>query len=246
MKTAKTNRFGSRLHKKQTIQITRYYDDVCLGIGMCRMKIEAEVSWDVQNSTIKDRNTLYIKAKIFRRRGSRGIWLLWHDDPIVPTIIRHLPQLKPLQKWYRSTSEEPLGYFSAVYHAGDRDISGHRAGEVVAAEYYVGYHHGSHGALESALCLFRDGKPEPAVFKTKAAASKTAKACGGCVSKHVLIEAEGKVRCFEEARQLARWPEATDKQLSVSPKRLRLRLEQRLPVVMKQFQEDVENIGLKW
>lgn len=245
MKTAKTNRFGSRLHKQQVKTFARCYDDICLGIGMCRMKIVAEVSWDVQNSTIKDRNTLYIKATIYRKdRHSR--WMPWHDNPIVPTIVKHLPQLKPLQKWYRSTSEEPLGYFSAVYHAGDRDISGHRAGEVVAAEYYVGYHHGSHGVLESALCLFRDGKPEPAVFKTKSMATKTAKACGGCVSEHVLVRGMGKSRGFEEARQLARWPDATDKQRSVSSKRLRLRLEQRLPIVMKQFQEDVENIGLMW
>ena len=240
--TQRTDLHGSVTQHFQFVRFWREFTETVEQTDSRRRKIEAWVHWD--DPCAVGYNSLRVSATIYRK-ARNGRWVEHVADASMPEIVRWLPQLEPLQKWWQGDAVSPMGYYDAVYCAGDRDISGGRAGEPALTEYYVGFSHGG-GILESALCTFFDGKPIPERFGTKREAKTAAKKCGGTVSEHVTARYSGKARDLEAARRLAHWPEAKDRTLTQDPKRLRRRLEQRLPAVMAEFRKDIEAVGLKW
>lgn len=57
---------------------------------------------------------------------------------------------------------------------------------------------------------------------------------------------EGKKRDFAAARNAARWPEATDEQLSLPKEELTELLKARLPAMIADFRNDMESAGFEW
>lgn len=150
-----------------------------------------------------------------------------HDE-----IAQYFPELAPVLKWHLVSSDGPLHYLAnTVYHAGDRDHNGLRAGESRQIR------NGKTGELSWILqgpgTQYADGATPPA----SEIALRWAPWCR---------IGEGKARELDHARSSAVWPDATDEQLSVEPDRLRAVLTARLPALMGAFRTMVEGAGLHW
>lgn len=238
----RTDLHGSVTQRSQHVRFWREFADFSEPMDSCRRKIEACVHWD--DPLNNGYNSLRISAVIYRK-ARNGRWVEHVGNVSMPEIVRWLPQLQPLQKWWMGDAVAPQGYFDAVYCAGDRLLGGKKPGDPELTDYYVRFSHGG-SILESALCTFVNGWPIIRKFPTKREANHAAKKCDGIVIAHVAKRYNGKVRDLEAARRLAHWPDAKDRTLTQYPKRLRRRLEQRLPAVMAEFRKDIEALGLKW
>jgi len=150
-----------------------------------------------------------------------------HDD-----IAKHFPALRPLLKWHGVNSDGPFSYLgNTVYHAGDLDYNGLRAGEV------------------SQLRNGRTG--EPSWIRN---GTPTEYANGPTKPADVLASGwepwtrtgEGKPRDLPAARSCAVWSDATDADLTASPHELRAALLARLPALMVEFKTAVESLGFTY
>lgn len=158
-----------------------------------------------------------------------------HDD-----IARVFPELAPFIKWHLCGANGQIHYMAnTVYHAGDRDHWGLRAGEF--------RQHTSRGPYQAdgvagvpcwelafpergAREVYSHEKPAPVVCEWRAYG----------------ITGEGKARDFAAARSCAIWPDATDEQLSAEPDQLRAMLAARLPALMAEFRAAVESLGFTY
>ena len=57
---------------------------------------------------------------------------------------------------------------------------------------------------------------------------------------------EPKLRELDAARRSAIWPDATDKELSQPPEKLKAALLARLPALLADFRQKVESLGFEW
>jgi hypothetical protein len=92
-----------------------------------RCKIQAEIRFD--DECKNGRNSFAITGEVRDPRVTRDRGIIacgcLHED-----IARAFPELAPLIKWHLTDAGGPLHYIAnTVYHAGDRDHNGKRAGE---------------------------------------------------------------------------------------------------------------------
>lgn len=154
-------------------------------------------------------------------------------------IAKAFPELSPLIKWHSCSSDGPLHYLAnTIYHAGDRDHNGLRAGEF--------RQHRSRGAQNGGVAgvpnwvlevperserdIYAAEKPAPVTLDWKAYG----------------LKGEGKARDFGAARATAIWPDATDEQLSLPAEELGALLEARLPALMEEFKKAMESLGFTY
>lgn len=70
--------------------------------------------------------------------------------------------------------------------------------------------------------------------------------CGMEVVTQVTAWSKGKERELDAARSAAKWPEATDEQLSLPREELKALLEARLPDLQANFRKAIADIGMAW
>jgi hypothetical protein len=86
-------------------------------------------------------------------------------------------------------------------------------------------------------------------FDDRTEAEEFTEALNTCTIEFVEIPtawSEGKKRELDHARHAAVWPDATDEELSVEPRELRAKLQERLPKLMEEFKRDVEALGFDY
>lgn len=162
-------------------------------------------------------------------------WGCLHDE-----IAEHFPNLAPLLKWHLTSPDGPMHYLAnTIYHAGDRDCNGLRAGEFRPHTSRGPHQNGGvPGVLSWVLELpdrqardiYSNEKPEPVV----------------CEWKQYGRTGEGKAWDLNAARACAVWPDATDAELSQEEEPLRAALLARLPKLMADFQTAVESLGFTY
>ena len=172
-------------------------------------------------------------------------------------MARYFPELAPLIKWHLVSTDGPMHYLAnTVYHAGDRDHNGLRAGESKPVRCNGG------GNLWKLVAVNAPGvlistTPTGDEYKEKASLPlfilencKRSETVPGVVPtlrwEVDMVEGKGKARELEHARSSAVWPEATDAELSVEPGELRKALEARLPKLLADFRADIEAAGFIW
>jgi len=197
-------------------------------------RITATVRYDDQCGN--GHNSFSITGEIDRKSGNGR----WTDDLggcIHDEIAKHFPELAPFIKWHLVSSDEPMHYLAnTLYHAGDKDHRGLRAGEkrqlrngktgLAVWERIVRNEAGDVVKMGSSHWVDSAEKPEEKLTVS---------------FEPVWIEGEGKKRELDHARSSAVWPEATNEELC-SPD-LKEKLEARLPALMAAFKKDVEALG---
>lgn len=153
-------------------------------------------------------------------------------------IARYFPELTRLIKWHLVSSDGPLHYIAnTIYHAGDRDCHGLKAGEFRQHTSRGPHQAGGVAGVpnweleEPKECdVYSVVRPEPVVLNW-VPSGRTG---------------EGKKRELDHARSSAVWPEATDEQLMAEPEELRAALEDRHPQLMADFRREMEDAGFLW
>lgn len=202
--------------------------------------ISASVRFDDQCKN--GRNTFSITADI-RKEGTRGDhgWIAGgccHED-----IAAAFPELAPLIKWDLTSSDGPLHYIAnTIYHAGDRDHHGLRAGErrqIINGRTKEPAWHlvaiDANGAEIELHTIPRniDGPERPA--------------CPYSLEYRPWCRVgEGKARELNHARSSAVWPDATDAELMQEPAALKAALEARHPALMAEFRAVMDACGFMW
>lgn len=151
-------------------------------------------------------------------------------------VEKLFPELAPYIKWHLTSTEMPLHYITnTLYHAGDQDYRGLRAGE--KRQLVNG-----RTKLPVWELVVRDSQGNR-VNKFSYDSWVDMATCPTDVFtasyEPQWIVGEGKQREFEAARRSAVWPEATDEQLSLPKEELQKLLEDRHPMLMQQFQRDM-------
>lgn len=178
-----------------------------------------------------------------------------HDD-----IAATFPELAPLIKWHLVSTDGPMGYVgNTLYHAGDRDYNGLRAGEKRPLMARDGI---PHWALEAVT-----GAPEG--LGVSISDTETGRKYIGreTVPLFILTKdhkgevppvtpvlrwvqqyriGEGKARDLNAARSCAVWPDATDAELSADPEVLKAALVARLPGLISDFRAAMDSCGFAW
>jgi uncharacterized protein Usg len=142
-----------------------------------------------------------------------------HDD-----IAKHFPHLQPFLKFHGMTSEGPLYYIENTRH----HVLEH--GPKSAWVYYT------HAPDPLGI---RDAKEECIGYVDRAVAEKAEGKPGYIVQWD---EKSSKTRNLDYARSCAVWPDATDDDLTAPG--LEARLRERLPAIMKEFQEALRTLNL--
>lgn len=158
------------------------------------------------------------------------------------TIDKHFPELAPYIKWHLTSSDGPMHYIAnTVYFANERDCWGLRKDE------------------RKQIINGRTGKPSwelvaqhkvtgemiPIYKLEKYTDADMLPEC-----EYQLIWqswdriGEGKARELDKARKVAIWPDATDEEL-IAPG-LEERLTARLPGLMQEFKQAVEELGFTY
>lgn len=196
-----------------------------------KYRIYAELRFDDQCNN--GHETFSITGTIDRWERGR-----WTDDScgcIHDEIAKHFPDLAPLIKWHLVSTDGPMYYIAnTVYHAGDKDCHGLRAGEF--RQHTSRGPHQNNGIegvpnwelvipAREARDVYATEKPAPVVCEWKP--------CGRT--------GDGKARDLEAARHSAVWPEATDAELCADD--LADKLRARLPALMADFRSDMTGIG---
>lgn len=204
----------------------RTFGPVYFEEGGRQYRIVATVRYDDECGN--GHNTFSITAEIGKgKAGGIEACGCCHD-----AVAKHFPELAPLIKWHLCSSDGPLHYIAnTVYHAGDRDCHGLRAGEKRQLR------NGKTGQL--AWQLEGNGR-----FPKYVDADE-------CPTQTVTLRyvpwnrvGEGKDRDLDAARSCAVWPDATDDDLTEPG--LAERLEARLPALLAEFRQAVESLGFVW
>ncbi len=171
-------------------------------------------------------------------------------------IAKHFPELKHLIKWHLTSTDGPMHYIAnTVYHAGDRDSSGLRKGEVRQIKngrtgepcwVLEAVSPGEDAVKDSASKKYSERETVPMyILKDDAQ--------GDCPAKAPELRwvpwnrvGEGSERNFNYARDSAVWPDATEEQLSLEPDELKKLLEARLPALKAAFKRDMLAVGFVW
>jgi hypothetical protein len=182
-------------------------------------------------------NTFSITGEIDEKRG--GVFREYSGGCIHDDIAKHFPELAVFIKWHLTSTDGPLHYIAnTVYHAGDRDHNGLRAGE---KRQLV------NGRTKLPVWERNIRNEAGEVVKTgggdwiDAATKPTEKLTVDF--EPVWIVGEGKKRELDHARHSAVWPEATDAELCQEPEALKKQLLSRHPALMVEFQRAVESLG---
>lgn len=188
-------------------------------------------------------NSFAITAEVVTTESSRRRDIAaggcMHDE-----IAAVFPELAPLIRWHLCSTDGPMHYIAnAVYLAGDRDCHGLRAGEVRQLR------NGKTGLLAWRLAAVVDGEYKDARVtgvETYVDAETQPAAPAGLVYAPWNRIGEGKERELDKARGVAKWPEATDEQLSAEPAELKAMLTARLPALINAMRDDVTRAGFLW
>lgn len=189
-------------------------------------RIQVEICFD--DNCANGHMSFAITATVYtdesrRRRDGQACGCL-HED-----IAAVFPEFTPLIKWHHMSTDGPMHYLAnTLYHAGDRDCDGLRAGEVRQLR------NGKTGQLAWILTT-TEKLPRYVYSDTQPTGYVPWNRIG-----------EGKARDFAAARSCAAWPEATDEQLSLPKEELQTLLEARLPGLIAEFRADMERIGFLW
>ncbi|MBB5985994.1 hypothetical protein [Sphingobium lignivorans] len=178
-----------------------------------------------------------------------------HHEAIAETF----PELAHLIKWHLCSTDGPMHYISnTIYHAGDRDHNGLRAGE--RRQIINGRTKQPCWTLEAVNAegvrisstptgdMYRGAETVPLFILEKGFDGQQEDLPPAPVLKWVPLyrEGEGKARDLDAARQSAAWPDATDEELSAEPDELKAALEARLPALIEAFRADMSAAGLLW
>lgn len=219
--------------------------------------IRAELRFD--DDCKNGHNTFAITGTVTTaRREARGFDILAggcvHDD-----IAANFPELAPLVRWHLTSSDGPMHYIAnTLYHAGDADHNGLRAGE---RRQII------NGRTKEPCFELVAVNAAPALISS----TPTGDAYRGTETAPLFILnnrmdgaialmppppklewrplyriGEGKARDLGAARSSAVWPEATDEQLSQPRDVLKAALEARHAALCEAFRADMERAGFIW
>ena len=209
----------STLTKNQKIEKSHTNMD-----GKFMVKVQLRFDDDCENG----HNTFAITADTFGMLRT-GRWAHESGGCLHEDIAKYFPQYAHLIKWHLVSTDGPLHYIAnTLYHANDRDHWGLRKGEFRQQKDKNGYPLWRLPRLSSDIVSGPGGKPDWIMVEYEP----------------VGIMGEGKERQLDSARSAACWPEATDEELSSD--NLKEMLEARLPNLLKEFREDMENLGFTW
>lgn len=206
----------------QRIKAMRSYKE---GRNEYRITVELRFDDECRNG----HETFAITADI-RENGLEYMGGCCHDE-----IAQHFPELAHLIKWHLVSTDGPLHYIAnTLYHAGDRDHNGLRAGEVRQIR------NGKTGLPCWILEQAGGGKAERYVDAETAPDAP--------LYRYVPWNriGEGKARELDHARSSAVWPEATDAELCAEPEVLEAALIARLPALMAEFKSAMLACGFEW
>lgn len=196
-----------------------------------KMRIIATVRYDDQCGN--GHNSFAITANI-NEKDAGGYWRDHSGGCCHEEVAKHFPVLAPFIKWHLCDSDMPMHYVAnTVYHAGDLDYNGLRAGEFRQHKSRGKQNGGLEGVpnwelkfpQEVVTDIYSHEKPAPVTLEWSAYG----------------ITGKGKARELDAARRCAVWPDATDEDLTAPG--LEQRLLDRLPALVAQFKQDVESLG---
>lgn len=186
-------------------------------------------------------NTFSITGMQYRKTSNNR----WTEDSggcMHETIVKYFPKLAPYIKWHLTSSDGPWGYIAnTVYFANDRDCWGLRKGERRQIT------NGRTGKPSWELVARHKGTGEvlPVHKLEKYRDADTLPEC-----EYQLIwqswdqVGEGKPRELDKARHAAVWLDATDEELTEPG--LEARLQTRLPGLMREFKQAIEELGFTY
>lgn len=208
--------------------------------------IRAEIRFD--DDCNNGHNSFAITGEVTtENRSKRGLDVIacgcLHED-----IAKAFPELAPLIRWHLCSTDGPMhGIANALYHAGDRDHYGLRAGEtrqiingrskLPAWELQAVNAPGVGISSTPTGAQYRDSATVPLFILTNrfdglAEDLPPVPALQWVPSVHV---GEGKARDLDAARSCAIWPDATDEELTQEPAALKAALEARMPQLLEDF-----------
>lgn len=194
-----------------------------------RMSVEIRFDDECANGHMSFAITATVYTDESRRRRDCAAGGCLHEG-----IAAVFPKLAPLIKWHLMSTDGPMHYLAnTLYHAGDRDCNGLRAGEVRQ------FKNGKTGQL---AWILEATEKLPQYVDSDTQPTETA------TMRYVPWNrvGEGKTRDFAAARSCAVWPDATDEQLSLPKEDLQTLLAARLPGLIAEFRADMERIGMLW
>jgi len=152
-----------------------------------------------------------------------------HDE-----IRKHYPSFAPYLKWHLCSTDGPTHYLAnTMYHAGDKDCWGLRAGEKRQIKNgRTGNPSWELTTINGRDCTVRG------ISKYVDSPEQPKSPCEGLMYSPWYRYGEGKEPELELARKSAIWPEATLEQLQNEEL-----LRQRLPGLMIEFKKAVESLG---
>jgi hypothetical protein len=216
----------------QTIKAVRQYMK-----GGRRYRITATVRFD--DSCGNGHESFAITGDIDEKRG--GKWHEYSCGCIHDEIARHFPELAQLIKWHLFDTRGPMHYIAnTLYHAGDRDYNGLRAGEERQIK------NGRSGLPSWRFVLVDENGEEVKTWPQYLDSETRPETNLRGEWRPWLKIGEGKTRELDSARRAACWPEATDEELSAPRDELEAALIARLPGLLDAFRADIDAAGLLW
>jgi uncharacterized protein Usg len=220
----------SKLTKKQTKKMVKTYKE-----DGNNYKITVELRYDDECGN--NHNTFAITADI-RENNQEYMGGCCHDE-----IAKHFPELQKYIKWHGVTSEGPLHYISnTLYYAGDKDCWGLRQGEFNSFTYDV-MANGKELFRSRIFYRFRNWLHRG---EAKAEAEAFMENIKPELNPHIVQvgygePSKGQIPNLGSARSSAVWPDATLEQLQSKEA-----LEARLPALMDEFRQAMEELGFTY
>ncbi len=217
---------NSTLLKSQT----KVYGWKSFTAGAERLRIRATVRHD--DSCGNGHNTFSVTGEIEENHGGR--WVSHSSGMVHGDIAKHFPELAPVLKWHLCSTDGPMHYLANTqFLASDRDCHGLRKGEF--QQFY-----GADGLPQWEPCA------QPLTTYSALVSSREKPAPIQVQYRPWGRTGAGKARELEGARLTAIWPEVTDAELIEMSDNgtLGAKLQERLPVLLREFKAAVESLGL--
>ena len=181
----------------------------------------------------------YIRGEAYAVNSAEKRRYLGSGGQITEDIEKHFPELRAALPFHLVSTDGPMHYVAnTVYHAGDRDYNGLRAGETRQIK------NGKTGELCWELCVVSpEGATAPLYTLKKYHDGECPETAPVLRWVPWVTEGKGKTRDLDAARRCAVWPEATDAELSQDKEELTAALVARLPEVMNRFREVLTDLG---
>jgi len=221
--SVRINMIDSETTKSNKRVFTGEYTDIT-----GRYKVEATVRWD--DKCGNGHNTFAITGRVWDvAHPEWGVGGCVHEG-----IAKAIPELAPFIKWHLFDPFGPMHYIAnTVYHAGDRDYNGLKAGEK---------QHIRNGRTNQ-LCWILEPTTELEKYVDSDEYPTETATLRYVPWYRVGL---GKARDLQAARNTAVWPEATDAELCQEPAELTKALEARLPKLIARFKKDLGKLGFEW